>query len=116
MVYRVLLIELQKENAMSVTRKDKRQAWEAIIKQCENSDQRTVDFCREKALNIATFYYWKKKLSDEKPPVSAFTEVKNPSNDGAGLWFDFGNGARLVIDSGFDQITLKRLMGTLEEC
>ena len=101
---------------MSITRNEKRQAWLSIIKQCESSDLRTVDFCRKMKLNIATFYYWKKKFADEAQPVAEFKELTNPITDGAGLWFDFGNGARLIIDNEFNQATFKKLMGTLIGC
>ncbi len=101
---------------MSITRNEKRQMWSTIITQCKSSNQSTVDFCRGNDLSIATFYYWQKKFADEAQPVAEFKELNNPVSEGAGLWFDFGNGARLVIDNGFDQNTFKKLMGALIEC
>ena len=101
---------------MSQTRNGKRQAWLKIIKRCEKSTMSTVDFCRDTNLNIGTFYYWKKKFADEEQPVAEFKELTNPVTEGAGLWFDFGNSARLVIDNDFNQETFKKLMGTLLEC
>jgi len=101
---------------MSITRNEKRQAWQSIINQCESSQLTTVNFCREMKLSLASFYYWKKKFADEAQPVAQFKELVNPVTEGAGLWFDFGNGARLIIDNEFNQATFKKLMGTLIEC
>jgi len=101
---------------MSITRSEKRRAWQSLVKQCEESKLSTADFCREMKLSIATFYYWKKKFADEALPEPRFKELVNPPMEGAGLWFDFGNGARLVIDHEFNHQTFKKLMGVLAEC
>ena len=101
---------------MNLTQVEKRHAWQKIINQYKKSNQSAVDFCRDNELRLTNFYYWKKKLSDEEKPVAKFKELTNPVSEGSGLWFDFGNSDRLVIDNDFNQATLKKLMGTLLEC
>jgi hypothetical protein len=101
---------------MNLTQVEKRHGWQKIINQHESSNQSAVDFCRDNDLRIGTFYYWKKKFANEEQPIAEFKELTIPVTEGAGLWFDFGNSARLVIDNDFNQATFKKLMGTLLEC
>lgn len=101
---------------MSMTRSDKRRKWEVIIEEWQASAMSIVDFCEENSFSVATFHYWKKKLASESLPSDLFSEIKLNPDNGAGLWFDFGNGVKLVVDHNFDQLTLKRLMGSLGSC
>ena len=101
---------------MSITRTKKRQAWQTIVGKYEDSTLSTSVFCRENNVNITNFYYWKKKFADEALPAAGFKELTDSSIEGAGLWFDFGNGARLIIDNEFNQSTFKKLMGVLAKC
>lgn len=109
------------QNTTSMSRSAKRDRWIAIIADWSESGQTIIDYCRDHNLSVATFHYWKKKFHDESnSDVPAFTElhVTDPQTrqDGAGLWFDFGNGAKLVIDHDFNDRTFKKLMGVLSSC
>jgi hypothetical protein len=101
---------------MSTLRNEKFQKWESIIEDRKESGLSIVDYCRENKIAVATYHYWKKKISSELAVTDKFTEIGITSEHGVGLWFDFGNGVKLVVDHGFDQVTLKRLMGTVGSC
>ncbi len=98
---------------MGMTRREKCREWELIIEEWQNSGMSIVNYCRENEIAVATFHYWKKKISSEVTESDAFSEIKFTSDHGSGLWFEFGNGVKLVVDHGFDQVTLKRLMGAI---
>lgn len=105
----------------NVSRSAKRDHWGSLIADWRNANQSIVDYCRDHSLSVATFHYWKKKLRDEdNSDAPAFRELHVTNNqavqDGAGLWFDFGNGAKLVIDNEFNSSTFKKLMGVLSSC
>ena len=95
---------------------EKRQHWISVIEDCKQSGQTVAKFCSEHRIALHCFYYWKKKLAGEQLPVAGFKEIEVPTSEGAGLWFDFGNGAKLMIDHEFNSSTFKKLMGVLSAC
>jgi len=101
---------------MEMSPSERRQYWESILTQWEESGQTIAGFCAANNIAVHCFYYWKKKFADDRLPVEGFKELTSPPTDGAGLWFDFGNGAKLVIDNEFNQHTFKKLMGVLSGC
>ena len=101
---------------MSILRNEKKMHWASVISLCNESGLSASKYCRENKLCLKSFYRWKKKFGNEVPIAEGFKELSNPTTEGSGLWFDFGNGARLVIDNGFNQTTFKKLMGALIEC
>lgn len=101
---------------MGMSPTERRQHWESIINKCEHSGQTIVCFCKERGIAQHKYHYWKKKLTNEQLPTAGFKELIAPPREGSGLWFDFGNGAKLVIDNDFNQDTFKKLMGVLGGC
>ena len=47
-----------------MTRNEKRQHWQQIIEQQVESGLSKSAFCQQQAINLATFYYWAKRLSE----------------------------------------------------
>jgi hypothetical protein len=102
---------------MGNTHKEKQIYWNKVIEQWKDSDVGMTRFCKENNLCRKSFYRWNKKISNDVfPSTSSFKEVIDQPVEGSGLWFDFGNGARLIIDNEFNQATFKKLMGTLIGC
>ena len=105
---------------MEVVQFDVKQEWSAILEQFNTSSLTVKKFCKQVNISEAQYYYWRRKLQEvdatRSQTMSAFQELTDPSPEGAGLWFDFGNGAKLMVDTGFDQLTLRRLIGALKEC
>jgi hypothetical protein len=41
------------------------------------SGQSKLDFCAKQQINLATFYYWKKRLREQETPITTgFTQVE----------------------------------------
>jgi transposase-like protein len=79
--------------------------WEQIVMQQKESGQTTKEFCEHHGINRATFYYWKKKLSEH----SSFIRVKSEEIS-SGLELVYPNGVRLKIAHGANLADLKRLI------
>ena len=48
-----------------------KEQWQALISEQQNSSMNQSEFCRSKGLCLATFYNWKRKLSDAPKPVNS---------------------------------------------
>ncbi len=100
----------------------RKQKWILIFKQFSESNQQVREFCRNRNIAKSQFYQWRIKLKIEPNVISApdqtssFREVTDLPNENSGLHLDFNNGSKLIIDSGFDQATLHRVIEVLREC
>ena len=83
---------------MNISRLEKHQHWESILEAWKVSGLTITAFCAENKIAVDKFHYWKKKLADKQLPTAGFKEFVVPSPEGSGVWFDFGNGAKLVVD------------------
>lgn len=101
---------------MDMSPSERRQHWESVISKCELSQKTIACFCKENNIPEHRYYYWKKRLREKHLPVPGFKELSAPPAEGSGLWFDFGNGAKLVIGNEFNSSTFKKLMGVLSGC
>ena len=102
---------------MSNTHKEKQIYWNKVIELWKDSGVGMTAFCKENNLCRKSFYRWNKKISNGAlPSTSSFKELIDQPVEGSGLWFDFGNGAKLRVDHEFNSQTLKKLMGVLIEC
>jgi len=103
-----------------MTKANKLQVWNETLDQWKESGMSIVGFCRKMNLSVATFHYWKKKLLQSPEPSLAFREISvigdSSISQESGVWFDFGNGARLVLGCGFDADTLARTLRTVGQC
>lgn len=63
----------------------------------------------------ASFYTWRKRLSEESPLKFALVETGMTANAGPGLELVLTNGERLRIDAGADATTLRIALSVLRE-
>ena len=107
---------------MTTLNSEKEHEWRERFKEFNNSNLSIKEFCESKGISTRPFYRWRKRLglspgkvSNEIVPQN-FIELKDQSSTSSGVWFDFGNGAHLMIDKGFDSHTLHQLISTLKSC
>jgi len=107
-------------SAIILGRKEKRHYWEVRVREWEQSGLPQTVYCRQKGLKIRNFGYWKRRLSEPSSDVS-FVSLQVQSNifqsshpSAASLKVVLGRGQKIEVDEGFDPVTLKRLIYTLE--
>jgi len=110
-----------------------REEWAKRVERWQDSGLTAAEFARELGINASTLAYWKyalkkgaesstkrrTKRSRRQPrpalaPQPSFVEVEasTPTNDRFEL--ELSRGRRLRIPRGFDEATLRRLVGVLE--
>ena len=85
--------------------------------------QRPSQFCLERGLDLARFYYWRRVFAlahSEASPESHFALVRRSAaakeSDGeAGLDLHVNRGWRLRIPRGVDEATLRMVLGALRQ-
>lgn len=101
--------------------KDRRAQWRTVVAQFRESGQRPSQFCQERGLDLAKFYYWRRVFtlanSDEAPEahfalVRRGVAAKQAGGD-AGLELQVDRGWRLRIPRGVDEATLRVVLGAL---
>lgn len=97
---------------ISSTRQD---YWRKLIGDQSRSGQSVGTFCRGRGVSDASFYTWRKRLSEESPLKFALVETGMTANAGPGLEVVLTNGERLRIDSGADATTLRIVLSVLRE-
>ena len=93
---------------------EKKQLWQNHLNSCKASGLGPIAYCRKHNLKRATFYYWKKRLSDEATPIS-FVPIKinlHPIQKEP-LVLVLSNRFRVEVPVGFKADTLKKLVQTL---
>lgn len=103
--------------------KERRAQWRALVDQARESGQRASQFCQERGLELARFYYWRRVFvleGVEGSPETRFALVrrgalaKEVSGD-AGLELQVDRGWRLLIRRGVDEQTLRIVLGALSQ-
>jgi hypothetical protein len=61
---------------MEKKQSERQEHWRAVIAEQEASGRPTRDFCRERNLTEASFYWWRQRLRKEKPISFALVETK----------------------------------------
>lgn len=110
--------------------------WVALIDQWRESGLSLPSFCERNGLNYGTMSGWVYKRNhqgalerarreagavEDTPPAAAFVPVRvveaEPGGEGsgrAGVEVVIGAGRRVVVDAGFDEETLRRVVAVLE--
>jgi hypothetical protein len=86
-----------------------------VIAEQEASAQKVGQFCRERGIGEASFYYWRKRLGKSGPVRFALLEPK-PANSGStdsGLELVLRNGERLRIGNHVEAATLRMVLEAL---
>ena len=92
--------------------------WRELIRQQAGSGQSVHAFCSERHLTEQSFYYWRKRLVNERSVTFALVAADGArANDEqpAPLELDLGSGQRLRIPRGVDTATLRTVLSVLRE-
>ncbi|SRR6266403_178512 len=109
-------------NNQQGTRKE--QFWRRQVRRWRGSGLSVRAFCAEQGLSEPSFYVWRRRLTEREAaavqfvPLTVTPEVRTATGaDGSAgaLELVLGSGRRLRIGSGFDGLTLARLLVLLEE-
>jgi len=87
------------------------QEWKQIIDEHGRSGQSVQAYCESKAIGVASFYQWRRRLRDskslKKPSKGSFIEmgqIRTPGSvSDASSWtitLDLGDGLKLVLQRG----------------
>jgi len=93
--------------------------WQKHFEEQRKSGKRVKDYCAEKGLTTHKFYYWRARLRElaGESTVSRFVECRvQEAATGCPLILECVGGYRLQIAEGFDERTLKRVLGVLAQC
>ncbi len=100
----------------------KKQEWQNLVSEQEQSGQSAAAFCRTRELPRSRFYYWKKRLREAATPQ--FLEVQvakthlspwdSRSGLGAIIEVRLRNGRSLVVAPDFDASHLRALLAVVE--
>ncbi len=106
----------------SQRRSTKEQFWRRVVRQWRRSGLSVRDFCAERELAEANFYFWRRNIArrdvqaGEFVPVHVVPDEKPASTSSShGLELLLAAGRVLRIGPGFDGPTLQRLLVLLEE-
>ncbi len=90
--------------------------WRNLVQQQAVSGQPVSVFCSERGLTEQSFYYWRKRLSQQAPVSFALVTSDGwAGNQGAPLELELGVGHRLRIPCGVDAATLRTVLAVLGE-
>ncbi len=89
--------------------KQKQQYWQRNIQDWKESGNSQAGYCREHNLNIKTFTYWRRKLSQRLTTVS-LVQVAPLSNTSAHIKLIINDGFSIEVEDGFRPDTLKQLV------
>jgi hypothetical protein len=87
----------------------------AIVSECEKSGVSAYAFCRERGINVAAFYRWRKTLQDAQPKfieVAVESEAKVTATSIPLLGVKLEGGAEIqIFDPALAQSLLSRIAG-----
>jgi hypothetical protein len=89
--------------------------WRKVIGEQTGSGQNVTTFCRGRGISDASFYTWRKRLSEETPLKFALVEAGADGKAASGLELALTSGERLRIASGIDASTLRMVLSVLRE-
>ena len=90
--------------------------WRAQIEAQERSGKSVVRFCKELGLTEQAFYFWRKRLRNQRPIRFALVEteaVRQQAATEVGLELVLTTGERLRIGAGVETATLQRVLEAL---
>jgi len=98
--------------------------WQETIGEAVRSGMSVREFCRLRKLDVAQFYWWRRRLRETKPPrtmgkpggdqarFALVADGADPTE--AGIELVLGNGRRLRLHRGVDEATLRSVLAALE--
>lgn len=97
---------------------NKQRFWKSHIENWQQSKMSQVAYCREHALKLHQFTYWKTRLSRQDADIS-FVPLRLTQNlpvaiNTASFNLFTPNGYRIEVGAGFDPTTLKQLISAVQ--
>ena len=103
-------------------RSSKERFWRRIVRQWRSSGLSVRDFCAERHLAEANFYFWRRTIARRDAQAAQFVPVRviadeKPAGNSLsqGLELVLSAGRVVRVAPGFDGPTLQRLLVLLEE-
>ena len=93
--------------------------WQKHFDEQPKSGKRVSEYCIENGLTVHKFYYWRTRLRElaGESTGSSFVECRvQEASPGCPVVLECAGGYRVQIAAGFDERTLKRLLGVLAKC
>jgi transposase-like protein len=88
-----------------------REYWSKLITEQEASGEKVKPFCREHGIGEASFYYWRRRLREDRPVRFALLETRTGNTESAAaLELILRCGERLRIGAGVDAATLRLVL------
>ena len=95
-------------------RQRNREEWQRRIEEWKASDLTQEEYCKENNLKIATFHYWRKKISERKATGPAFVEVPlSLANRFSPIRIEIGSRFCVEVGKGYDPASLEHIIGFL---
>jgi len=94
-------------------REARREEWRRIIAEQQACGQGAAAYCRERAIPVWKYSYWRKALAPAEADASprGFVELRPPRR-ASGVWVEAGRW-RVRVEPGFDAATLLRALEAL---
>jgi hypothetical protein len=103
---------------------EKARYWKGLIHQAARSGLSNREFCRQRKLHEAQFYWWQRKLAATRHPRNGSTPVpaaasfalvsEEPGMADAGIELVLSGGRRLRIARGVDEQTLRAVLTAID--
>lgn len=83
------------------------------MRRYESSGLTAIAYCRKHNISIATFYYWRKRISDSPPGESPqFEEISvQPKNYSSAIVVQFPQGVTIQLEGPVSALFLRQLAG-----
>jgi len=104
---------------------DRHQFWQEAVSLQQSSGLNIGQFCRREGLSEASFYFWRKRLSNssegkspvviQEPKSPSFVEVNLPKLSPDYLNLEIAGLGTLKMSSGFDSSVLKQVLKVIKE-
>jgi transposase-like protein len=88
---------------MAKERSERQNYWQGVIAEYQASGKSIRDFCRERHLGEHSFYWWRRRLREEKPVSFALVETK-PAAQAAKLELALSSGEVLRIPADVESL------------
>lgn len=87
---------------------EKREQMLAIIADWEQSGKSKKQYCKEKGISPATFYYWFSRRTGELPAAQDFIRIDRLRHESREIEIIYPNGVRLKVEN--DLVLLSQLI------
>ncbi|MEQ1964883.1 helix-turn-helix domain-containing protein [Xenorhabdus khoisanae] len=94
---------------------EKQQHWTTVIETQKQSGLTVTAFCQHHTINLATFYYWAKKLRQQHEPQRLHPVViEEQVNTGQTVILCLPNGLRAELPAGLSLVQIRHWIEALQ--